>query len=350
MKKNYFMLAAATMMFAACAETDLVNEIAVEETPQAIGFDAFANKTTRVEIDDETLKNAKFIVWGYKGDKVTVDDETTADWTTQQTVFGANGTVVEFKDGTWKPEDTKYWDKMTNYNFYAAAPATPTDGASYSIQDDMDETNPGFIGISNVHSGKSADSNDFLIARGGAEGIDGDYDGTHTAVDLEFHHTMAKLSFKLVAGISEDIEVTSLIMTGWDNGVGAFTQELKETPSSLENSEWEIASTVAGEAILVGVGAGDETVNLPSAKTPVNLSDTYIMVPQDINAETLTFTIDYEIAGEKYTAHVGTLNAAQIWGTDSHTIYTITVGPAEITFNVDVCDWCVDGTGGTPIE
>ena len=38
MKKNYFLLAATTMMFAACAQSDLVNEIAVEETPQAIGF------------------------------------------------------------------------------------------------------------------------------------------------------------------------------------------------------------------------------------------------------------------------------------------------------------------------
>ena len=51
MKMNYFMLAATAALFAACAETDLVNEIAVEETPQAIGFETFADKVTLAVTD-----------------------------------------------------------------------------------------------------------------------------------------------------------------------------------------------------------------------------------------------------------------------------------------------------------
>ena len=344
MKKNYVMLAFATLMMAACANNDLVDEgLVKEEVPQAIDFDAFANKTSRAEITDATLQNAKFRVWGYKGDK----NGNAIDWTKQQTVFGEDGTVVEYSTNTWKPVDTKYWDKMTKYNFYAAAPAVPTGGATYAIQGDMDKENPGFITISNVSSGKSAASNDFLIARGGTVGVDGNYTGTqHEAVGLTFHHTMAKLSFNLVAGISEDITVTSLIMTGWDNGVGKFTQKSEETPNVLETSEWNIASTIDGEAILVGEGAGNTTVELPKAKTTVPLADTYIMVPQNIAVKTLKFTINYEIDGEEYTAHVGTLEDAQIWGTDSHTTYTITVGPAEIAFNVSVCNW--DANKPTP--
>ena len=58
MKKNYFLLAATTMMLAACAQTDVVNEIAVEETPQAIGFETFANKQTRA--DDASTAEGKF--------------------------------------------------------------------------------------------------------------------------------------------------------------------------------------------------------------------------------------------------------------------------------------------------
>ena len=53
MKKNYFMLAATTMMLAACAQTDVVNEIAVEGTPQTIGFETFANKQTRATNEAE---------------------------------------------------------------------------------------------------------------------------------------------------------------------------------------------------------------------------------------------------------------------------------------------------------
>lgn len=346
MKKNYFLLAASTMMFAACAQNDLVNEVVTEETPQVIGFEGFANKTTRAEINGiDGLKTAQFKVWGYKGPKGT-----TTDWTKQQTVF--DGTTVEY-DATktlWKPTDTKYWDKMTNYNFYAAAPAVPTGSAAYSIQSDMDAANPGYITITNVASGKSTASNDFMIARGGAEGVDGNYTGTHSNVSLAFHHTMAKLSFVLKAGVSEKITVTSLKMTGWNNGVGTFTQKLDATPATLEHTEWGI-TTVAGEAILVGTGAGNATVELPDTKAAVDLNDTYIMVPQTIAAETLTFTIDYVIDGETYTAHTGKLAAEQIWGTDSHTIYTISVGPDVINFDVSVCDWDNKNTiPGTTIE
>ena len=334
MKKNYFLLAASTMMFAACAQSDLVNEVVTEEAPQTIEFEGFANKTTRAEINGiDGLKTAKFKVWGYKGPKGT-----TTDWTKQQTVF--DGTTVEY-DATktlWKPTDTKYWDKMTNYNFYAAAPAVPTGSAAYSIQSDMDAANPGYITITNVASGKSTASNDFMIARGGAEGVDGNYTDTHSNVSLAFHHTMAKLSFKLAANIDEEITVTSLKMKGWNNGVGTFTQKLDATPTTLEHTEWGI-TTVAGEAILVGTGASDVTVKLPKTNAAVELTDTYIMVPQTIAAGTLAFTIDYEIDGETYTAHTGKLAAEQVWGTDSHTIYTISVGPDEINFSATVCSW-----------
>ena len=54
MKKNYFMLAVAAMMFAACSETDLMSEMGEMEKAQEISFESFANKTTRAEITDTT--------------------------------------------------------------------------------------------------------------------------------------------------------------------------------------------------------------------------------------------------------------------------------------------------------
>lgn len=115
MKKNYFMLAATAALFAACAETDLVNEIAVEETPQAIGFETFANKQTRA--DDETpaavttalaTHHDAYKVWAYKN--------------TQNSTLVFNAEEVTASDNTYT--ETQYWDKAaTNYYFYAAAPA-----------------------------------------------------------------------------------------------------------------------------------------------------------------------------------------------------------------------------------
>ena len=69
MKKQYFMIAAAATLFAACAETDLIDEVSVQEVPQVIGFETFANKQTRAEIkqtSDLQTATGGFHVWGYK--------------------------------------------------------------------------------------------------------------------------------------------------------------------------------------------------------------------------------------------------------------------------------------------
>ena len=70
MKKNYFMLALASMMMAACANNDLVDEGVVKETPQAIGFETFVelpcgccdtitirniSETTTIEVENANL-------------------------------------------------------------------------------------------------------------------------------------------------------------------------------------------------------------------------------------------------------------------------------------------------------
>ena len=72
---------------------------------------------------------------------------------------------------------------------------------------------------------------------------------------------------------------------------------------------------------------------------------------------TLTFTLDYTItykggATEDFKAHSGELTA-QTWGTDTHTTYTITVGPAPIEFEVTKVLGFTNtpaGSGDLPIE
>ncbi len=347
MKKNYFMLAAATMMFAACAETDLVNEIAVEETPQAIGFDAFANKTTRAEngTDLIELKKNGFKVWGYK---------TSGNY--NYTVF--EGEEVSWKEATnnvdahWGYDETKYWDEKATYNFYAVAP-----------YDNQSTITDGKIKITDIASAKSTSSKDYVIDRAGNTSVAGSAKAT---VGFDFNHIMAKLSFILKAGVEEDITVTSLTMTGWDNRVGIFTQTETSTPNNNTHTEWswpENSNIIAGELTLVGDDAGDPEISLPETKAEVQVQDKYIMVPQTISyvaanltnsteESGLTFTISYEIGNEVFTEQVGVVQATQIWGTDTHTTYTITVAPHAIEFNVNtVAGFCYDtNTGSSTIE
>ena len=359
MKKNYFMLALASMMMAACANNDLVDEgVVKEEVPQAIEFETFANKTTRAEMNETSIKGEGFNVWGYK----------TAN-NTSFTVF--DGVEVTWKEATddvtahWGYENTQYWDETATYKFYAVAPYSNDlkqgdDDEEYKYAIDAN----GMITIKNAESKISTESDDYVIDRAGKLGVDG---SAKEVVEFNFNHIMAKLSFVLEAGVSEDITVTELKMSGWNNAKGTFSQTLDATPNDCSHSEWSFGgSTVPG--VITLVSEGESLIN-------ETVIDSYIMVPQTIvytaaqpavvdNPETtdvdesanavpesgLTFTISYTIGEEVFTDQVGVVPSDQIWGTDTHTTYTITVGPAEIKFNVNSVSGWQTGNGSVTIQ
>ena len=330
MKKNYFMLAAATMMFAACAETDLVNEVNMEEAPKAIEFESFANKTTRAEIASLTdLQTVGFQVWGYKYPKnediiwedvySEAEEGKESELVTKKSETIFNGVNATYST-TWGHDGTpQYWNDAYKYNFYAVAPKNPETDASYSID-------KGNIKITGVKSNKSDNSFDYLIAapvtekNGSDKGI----------VNFNFSHIMSKVSFKLKAGVNENITVTSLKMSGWNKYSGTFTQNA--------DPEWNIENTtIDGSVYLVGAAdeAVDKTITLTTNAPENAVQDAYIMVPQTIT--NLTFTISYDIirgdVRETFTDQVGTIASTE-WTKNTHTTYTITVSPAEIKFDI----------------
>ena len=113
-----------------------------------------------------------------------------------------------------------------------------------------------------------------------------------------------------------------------------------------------------GSATLIGEGASNTNVELDKGASQT-LTDSYIFVPQTITAtevdgkltDGLTFTLTYKIGDEVFEDHIGIL-PTQVWGTDMHTTYTITVGPDAITFGTPtVCAWEPNtATGGTSIK
>ena len=117
MKKNLLFIAAAAMIFAACSDSELRNELQNEQAE--IGFSTFTGKLTRAENSTATTKHAlnthhtSFKVWGYK----TVDS-------TPSNVFV--GTQVDYTSNSiWEYSPLRFWDKSaTDYKFFAAAPAS----------------------------------------------------------------------------------------------------------------------------------------------------------------------------------------------------------------------------------
>ena len=353
MKKNYFLLAASTMMFAACAQTDMVNEVVTEEAPQAIGFDAFANKQTRAEITKDELKKVGFQVWGYKypstANGIIWENTTTGEGenlvTTNANIYpvfvGTNVTFLQGignDPGSWGYKETQYWDQASKYKFYAIAPIKNNDFYHFS---------KGNFTIEGVTSNKATESDDYVIAS------EVEKDGkNHDIVSFTFSHIMSKISFKLKAGVDETITITSLTMSGWDNGVGKFAQGA--------TTEWSIPTstpTTVGQGTCDILIASDDNENVNDNVTLEGLNDitedivglSYIMVPQTIAANTLTFNIAYEIGGEKFEQE-GTVSTSQIWEKNTHYTYTITVSPHAIVFDVTTVNGWQTGTGSTTIE
>ena len=329
MKKSILLLAVAAS-FAACTQNEEIND-AISQ--QEIKFDQVLNKTTKAEIVDKAALASEggFAVFGYKSIDEFVDNTTT--------VF--DNVNVYDDNGAWKYTDKKYWDKTATYNFYAIAPYESS--ATYSLKD-------GKFTVDGVASGLATASEDYVIDRTPADECSISGAGTPSTVGFEFHHIMAKLSFAVKTNLEGSvIKVQSLTMTGWNNGAGKFVQTKTDgTWEELNASEWTIATAGAGSATLIGAGSGNtEAVTLSSEATA--LTDKYIMVPQTIAAETLTFTVNYTIDDEPFVNQVSALSTAQTWGTDSHTTYTLTIGPAAIEFDVEsVCDFCYTAPGQNP--
>lgn len=355
MKKNYFMLAAATMMFAACAETDLVNEVNMEEAPKAIGFDAFANKTTRAaieEADDLKEDGVGFHVWGYK----TVSGA-------EQTVFSGDNVYWAAAEGTtsahWAYNNTRYWDKeATSYNFYAVAPQLDNVENRYIISAAKKIT------INDVASGPANTATDYLIDRDGVT-VDGEEVSIGDEIQFNFSHIMSKVTVQVkhntTPGTNVDVVLTDLAMSGWNINNGTFTQDKYVTvidPQTQEEQkdsqgnpvmvkqEWQLATTTAETT------SGDYTFltsgNTTLDKTNATTIGSYLMVPQ--TGVYLTFTISYKIGEETFLTHEGTIEN-QTWATNTHYTYTITVGPADIKFNVsEVNGWTIDTGNGTTIQ
>ena len=341
---NKLYLLATVALFAACSSNDVKNDI--QESNIEIGFSAATYKTSKAEItsNENLATEGGFVVWGYKA-----KDQQTMNWATDAyTVFnGVNVHVKSGEDGAyisgtgtdWTYDTKKYWDKNASYCFYAVAPFNPSNNAAYSISEGAN--NAKRITITNAKSGLASESDDFLIARGGIK----DRKGTNQAnVDFTFNHTMAKIDFKLKKGDNIDgvVKVQSITMTGWNSNDGTFTESLDETPNTMSHAEWTITGTGAGSATVLDQESAELTTTAETTTTK-----TFIMVPQTIAANALTFTIDFKVGNEPFKAQVGHVEAQQIWGTDSHITYTLTIAPAAIEFDVKSINGFTNTGAGT---
>ena len=353
MKKNFFMLAATAALFAACAETELVNEVNVEGTQQEIGFSTFANKVTRAENSTESTVNgleghhADFDVWAYKN--------------TMNPGYVFKDVVVSYQSASdkWQYEGLKYWDKAANtYYFYAAAPSrvdwilNQNDAAK---QEDDYFTFANFVlenrtltSTSYVQSLKDATNQDLMIAS--PEKVEEAAILSAATVQLDFNHILSRLNITVAKSATladEAVALTSISVNNLPNA-GSFDESLADVNQNATVARW----TLTGDK---GYITGNKLAAVSTTSAYVIQS---LVIPQNVayqaidrdgtnNKTTVApyLYIEYTIGGEPFNA---SYNLANAFGSTANPVafnegwqntLNITLDAATIVFDAVTFEW-----------
>lgn len=379
MKKNYFMLALASMMMAACANNDLVDDLVKEEVPQAIGFETFAQKATRAtenSKDEYSLysldlkdHHTSFKVWGYKN---------------VQTGYVFDGKDVSYAEDKWGYTGLVYWDKAaTSYEFYAAAPAT---ASLWTLNKNVEATqSDDYFTISsnytvNAHSiDDLAFQNSFSGTSNAVDLMIADKKNVPTtdfgdAVQLNFTHILSRLNITVSKDATmDDQTVTLKSLTLYNvNNQGTFDESRASgtTLSNGTNVRWETnndVTTYNGSTEKVLKFVSSENPLPPGAVTTPEYMLQSLIMPQTAAVETVNldgtstslqepyFTIVYTITDngntEQFSASYNLASAFKVTGSNIlafnegwQNTLNINILPSSISFTGSVATW---GTGSS---
>lgn len=358
------MLAATAALFAACAETDLVNEVNVVSEPQAIGFETFANKTTRAENNQTEytwdLKDHHLNFTVYAG-KLIEDPDGMPE--TQAVYSNTNEGTVSYANSVWTATPLKYWDKTAvEYYFYAGAPADE----KWVFAMNRNDYSTGYLKYAdftlageNLADGTAEHKNnwsgdgtkndiDLMIAAPNTVDRTKYNKPTPENVHMQFNHILSRLSIKVKKGSNiaerQDLKLTSLVVYNMKS-TGSFDESKAVADQTPKISRWETT---------------DATYELPAVNVETAITDAiythqYLVIPQAVNFEEIDtkgtsaneqayFRIDYTIAGEAYYAYY---NLAQAFGQNVSLNFqegwentlTITINPSAIVFDAKVSEW-----------
>ena len=256
MKKFLFLSIAATAMLASCTKDEMV-----EVNPQnAIGFETFVNKSTRVT-DVTTTNLEAFGVYGWR----------TKETTTEQ-IFNAQ--AVTANNGTCTYSPLQYWVGGYNYTFEAIAPQSGNNGVTFNAA-------KGASTITFV-----SDSETDLIYATGSKDLTSTTNLTETpeAVGLVFNHLLSRVKFSFVNGFpaESDVKLTVTDVKILSAGTTAIcTPSTKTWAAATASSVVNFAST--------------NVVNI--AGTQSAETEHKYLIPADIKNYTVSFTVEMTQGG-----------------------------------------------------
>ena len=250
MKKFLFLSIAAIAMLASCTKDEMV-----EVNPQnAIGFETFVNKSTRVT-DVTTANLEAFWVYGWR----------TKATTTEQ-IFNAQEVTADNGVCTYSP--LQYWVGGYNYTFEAIAPKSGNNGVTFNAAN----------GASTITFVSNSET-DLIYATGSKDlTTTTNLTATPGAVGLVFNHLLSRVKFSFVNGFPEesDVELTVTNVKINDAGTTAIcTPSTKTWAAAKAFSDVEFASTAVA--------------NIPGEQSAE--TEHKYLIPADIKNYTVSFTV-----------------------------------------------------------
>lgn len=377
MKKNYFMIAAAATLFAACAETDVINDVNVENAPQAIGFETFANKVTRAEGDATSLDahHTSFNVWA---SKKIIDSY-------KQVYSTTTPGRVTYSNNVWTASPLKYWDKTaTEYYFYAASPV----GIWTYENATEDDYSTGYLTLDYTLSGTNLanGTSDVLVGTWlNNEGADKDLmvaiptsedrdffagENDPEAVDLTFIHILSKLNISVQKEDKVELENVTITLkrldvvdlycdgdfTGTDLGT-AISNGGVITHWTNQSSKYDLAAGIDNNGLVLGDKVyTHEYLIMPqsqdkadgitnNANAPTN-DAAYLHIVYTVSGtegDSEEFEAYYGLADVLATANEPAFNFNEGW----QNTLNITISPDIIAFDVEESVWDSPANSGS---
>ena len=354
MKKIFFVALAATLLAAGCQKTEIINEVG-----DTINFSSEMGKLTKAGTGDlTTLKAQDFSVWAYYAadDKNTSEDDTHMVYDEIDNVRVTDGT-----NDKWGTVEQYYWPGVgKELIFFAVSADVATIGETTYNADGEVATNTSKVKVNADRTALTITEFTVNPATPNVDLMVADIVKQHQGdkvVDLDFHHTLAKVEFLFKTITNEDnltVTVNSLTVGGV-NTVGTFsTVQPAQTRAEGDATEGGSSTAYSGTKTPVGFYWTDQktpeafSVRKTDAPESFVLADEYavysswLVIPQSI--ATTTVTVNYTIGdatGSKTFDSIFNLytDSLTAWEPNQYVAYRITLAPNLITFNPSVEDW-----------
>lgn len=312
--------AALLSMTYSCSKTEV--------TGQQAGIAFSTAVETKAPVESSNDMDA-FAVWAYRS-----DDNATYP------VEEMDGIHVYRSGSVWAYDNVQMWiDGIWHFEaMYPDPQSLGTDkiGVQFYIPKNDGQVELDGVSIS-YFDGTNADA-DLMIAK-----QDRIYNSASnpdaSAVSLSFEHLLSRVGIS-VKTTTEDLTLTSLTFKGM-GVIGAYnTKESGEDKWMLLNSVPELESVVPTGTFEASL---DESP-LPSDGTAVDVLSDLLLIPQTPGTGAagqypMTVEVTYTVGSGGAETKTLTIPADPVWDPGSRYRYTLTLGTADVTLDIDVEEW-----------